>query len=296
MKALFLHSIKVMRIVTISIILSLFLILGCKSNTELAISRPIEVFRTSSDTFPIISAHRGGKGIKGYPENCLETMIFIQDSIRAMFEIDIAKTKDNVLVLMHDNSLDRTTTGTGRLSKYTLEQLNSLYLKDDFNTITSFKIPTLKKVLNWAKANGVFLTLDIKRSVKVNEVIDLIRAEDAQDNSIIITYDLQQAKRAYQLAPELLLSVSARNEKEWETILNSGIPTKNMLAFTGTRLSKTILLDNIHKNNVLSILGTLGNLDSRAKTRGNHLYHHWYMLGSDIIATDRPFEVFEAIN
>ena len=124
----------------------------------------------------------------------------------------------------------------------------------------------------------------------------MIRAEDAQDNSIIITYDLQQANRAYQLAPELLLSVSARNEKEWETILNSGIPTKNMLAFTGTRLSPSALYDRLHENDIVCMLGTLGNLDRQAKARGDELYKTWKASGIDIIATDRPFEVNNAIN
>ena len=73
----------------------------------------------SPDSKPIISVHRGGKGIANYPENCLETLKYINDSIQATFEIDVAKTKDNVLVLMHDNTLERTTTGTDKLTNYT---------------------------------------------------------------------------------------------------------------------------------------------------------------------------------
>jgi len=75
---------------------------------------------------PIISVHRGGKGIKNYPENCLETLVHVNKSIDAIYEIDVAKTKDNILVLMHDDALNRTTTGEGKLTKYR-------YLKTYYN-------------------------------------------------------------------------------------------------------------------------------------------------------------------
>ena len=97
------------------------------------------------------------------------------------------------------------------------------------------------------------------------------------------------------LAPNLLLSVSARNEKEFNGLLNSGVPTKNMLAFTGTRLSSDTLYHKIHNKGIKTILGALGNLDNQAATRGNHLYQEWIAKGIDIIATDRPFEVATAL-
>ncbi|MDT0559103.1 glycerophosphodiester phosphodiesterase family protein [Ichthyenterobacterium sp. W332] len=274
----------------------LIVVLGCKSNnTIIKTSKPIEVFRVSSEGVPVISAHRGGKGLVGYPENCLETMMHISDSIPVVFEIDIAKTKDNRLVLMHDNSIVRTTNGSGLVSNLTLQTLKTYVLKDDFGSGTSFKIPTLVEVLKWVKTSQVFLTIDIKHNVDVSEVIDVIRNEEAEDHCILITYDLEQAKKAYELAPELLLSVSARNFKEWNTLINSGIPFQNMLAFTGTRLSDTSLFDAIHSKDVLCILGTLGNLDRRAKARGDHLYNNWKKLGIDIIATDRPFKANKAL-
>jgi glycerophosphoryl diester phosphodiesterase len=44
------------------------------------------------------------------------------------------------------------------------------------------------------------------------------------------------------------------------------------------------------------MLGTLGNLDRQAEAKGNHLYETWKNKGVDILATDRPFEAFNAIN
>lgn len=249
---------------------------------------------TKSDT-TLISVHRGGKGLKNYPENCLETIKYIKDSINAIFEIDIAQTKDSVLVLMHDNSLDRTTTGTGKLTNYTYKELQDYNLVDDYGNITNYKIPTLTSVLEFAKTHNIVLTLDKKRSVDYSAIVKLIDQLQAQDQVVLITYDIKQATQAYQLAPNLLLSVSARNSNELDWLLNSKIPTQNMLAFTGTRLSSDSLYQAIHKIGVKTILGTLGNLDKQAQAKSDTLYKYWKSKGIDVIATDRPFEVAKAL-
>ncbi|MDY2587801.1 glycerophosphodiester phosphodiesterase family protein [Winogradskyella aquimaris] len=258
-------------------------------------SRLIEVFRASSSDYPNISVHRGGKGLKYYPENCLETIRYINDSITAIFEIDVAQTKDGQLVLMHDNSIDRTTTGSGLLKSHTYKSLNQYVLVDDYGNKTKYKIPLFIDVLNWCKAHNVILTVDIKRSVSQKKVIDAIKEAKAENICVIITYDLEQAKSAYALAPELLLSVSARNDQELKRLLASEIPTRNMLAFTGTRLSDTSLYQRLQNENIVCMLGTLGNLDRQAEARGDYLYAQWLAMGVNIIATDRPFEVYSAI-
>ena len=256
----------------------------------------IEAFKYTPNAAPIISVHRGGKSIKNYPENCLETLKYVNDSIPAIYEIDVAKTKDNQLVLLHDNSLERTTTGTGKLTDFTYNELKAFNLEDDFGNETAFKIPLFIDVLKWAKANNVLLTVDIKRSVAVETVIDAIRAEKAEDVCLIITYDMQQAQKAYKLAPELLLSVSARNEKELDWLLHSNIPTENMLAFTGTRLSPNDFYKKVQSYGIKTILGTLGNLDKQAETKGDVPYTVWREKGIDVFATDRPFAAAKALN
>ena len=262
---------------------------------ELKPSVLLETFKYKEGQDPIISVHRGGKGLKNYPENSLETLKYVSDSISAIFEIDVAKTKDDVLVLLHDSSIDRTTTGTGALINKTYNEVSSYYLKDDYGSITPYKIPLFSEVLKWAKANNVVLTVDIKKSVGINSVIAAIRAEQAEDVCVIITYDIQQAEAAHELAPDLLLSVSARNMKEFNRILNSSIPSQNLLAFTGTRLSSDDLFKAIHKEGIKTILGTLGNLDKQAEARGDSLYKVWHKKGVDVFATDRPFAAAKAL-
>ncbi|WP_340154709.1 glycerophosphodiester phosphodiesterase family protein [uncultured Winogradskyella sp.] len=275
---------------------------SCKSTTEQEVtanvetSQLIELFKASHSDYPNISVHRGGKGLLNYPENCLESIKFINDSINAIYEVDVAQTKDGQLILMHDNSIDRTTTGAGKVSDLTYNELKNFNLVDDYGNETEFKIPLFSELLLWCDKNNVILTIDIKRSVKQEDVIKALRDANAEDVSIIITYNVEQAKTAYQLAPDLLLSVSARNNEEFERLLEAEIPTENMLAFTGTRLSDVSLFKRLHDNNVVCMLGTLGNLDKSAAAKDDELYMQWKDQGADIMATDRPFEAFKAIN
>ncbi len=208
----------------------------------------------------------------------------------------MAQTKDGVLVLMHDNSIERTTNGTGLVKNLTYNELKKFNLEDDYGNQTGFKIPLFSEVLKWCKTNSVILTVDIKRSVSQETVIKAIRDAKAEDVSIIITYDVEQAKSAYNLASELLLSVSARNHEEFDRLLATNIPVENMLAFTGTRLSDESLYKRLHNEDIVCMLGTLGNLDRQAEAKGSQLYKTWKSKGVDILATDRPFDAFNAIN
>ena len=253
-------------------------------------------FAYQAKNTPIISVHRGGKSIENYPENCLETLQYVNDSIPAVYEIDVAKTKDDVLVLMHDNSLNRTSTGEGDITNYTYQELLQFNLEDDFGNETTFKIPLFKDVLVWAKTNNVVLTIDIKKSVDVTQIVALVEETEAQDVSVIITYNMEQALAAYKAAPSLMLSVSARNEKELDWLLHSEIPTKNMMAFTGTRLSPETFYKKLHDLGITCTLGTLGNLDKQAEAKGDAIYQKWVDLGIDVIATDRPFAVATSLN
>ncbi|WP_296313796.1 glycerophosphodiester phosphodiesterase family protein [Winogradskyella sp. UBA3174] len=290
-----------MKRIFIAIVIISFL--GCKQSetedlsvTTITNSKLIDVFKASKGDYPNISVHRGGKGLARYPENCLETLQYISDSISAVYEIDVAQTKDGQLILMHDNSIDRTTNGSGSVKKLTYKELSKFFLVDDYNTVTAFKIPLFSDVLNWCKTNNVILTVDIKRSVSQEVVIKAIRDAKAEDITIIITYNVSQAQSAYKLAPDLLLSVSARNDKEFNRLLETKIPTQNMLAFTGTRLSDASLYERLHKEDMVCMLGTLGNLDRQAEARGDNLYNKWKNLGVDILATDRPFAAYNTIN
>ncbi len=99
------------------------------------------------------------------PENSLLGIQRCIDNGIDIIEIDIKLTKDNVPVLLHDDTLDRTTKATGKVSDYTLEQIELLHLKQGIGggdtPITKSHIPTLKEALLIAK-DKILINLDVK--------------------------------------------------------------------------------------------------------------------------------------
>ncbi len=112
-------------------------------------------FTYNPDRDIIISAHRGGM-MEGYPENCLQSCEKTLSMMHTFFEVDFSFTKDSVMVLMHDLTIDRTTTGKGKVEDYTFEELQQFNLVDRQGNVTDYKIRPLKDLLEWGKDKVVF--------------------------------------------------------------------------------------------------------------------------------------------
>lgn len=128
----------------------------------------------------IVAAHRGDW--RNAPENSLKAYQNCIDMNVDIIEIDVRVTKDNQLVIMHDETLDRTTTGTGYVKDWTLDSLNTLRLKDGLGVPTSHHIPTLKEVLNLAK-NKILVFLD-KSEFCFDKCVKVVEETGTQDQVI----------------------------------------------------------------------------------------------------------------
>jgi glycerophosphoryl diester phosphodiesterase len=102
-------------------------------------------------------AHRGGI-VPGYPENTLAAFRQAIKHGAEVIEIDLRGTKDGEVVILHDETLDRTTNGKGKVTGYTLAELKKL------DAGASERIPTYEEVLQLVAGTGVKLLLDIKES------------------------------------------------------------------------------------------------------------------------------------
>ncbi len=251
-------------------------------------------FTYSEKSYPLVSAHRGGPQ-EHLPENAIETFAFHAKNNPLIIECDIRMSKDSVLVLMHDETLARTTTGTGKVSDHTLHELKELDLVTNDGKVTSYKIPTLEEALLWGK-NKVIFTLDVKQNVPYNLVSNIVNKAKAEAYSIIITYNPAQAKAMHRINPELMISVSVKSISEWTKLIANDIPDNRLVAFVGTREPDQELIDLLHNHGIKSILGTLGNLDKQADTRGYQVYAEYIERGIDIISTDRPVEAQKALD
>ncbi|MEL6393688.1 MAG: glycerophosphodiester phosphodiesterase family protein [Bacteroidota bacterium] len=279
-------------------ILFLLVFTACKNNTFSGSSTEISGLPDISFPLdePLVSGHRGCVGLAGWPENCLETFAHLRREVPGIIECDVAKTKDGQLILMHDNSVDRTTNGSGAVANLNWADLKDLHLKDDDGRLTQYGIPTFGDILNWAKESKTILSVDIKRSVDHREVIDFIRQYDAQPYCMIISYSLEQAIDNYTYAPEFYQSVSIRGQGEFDRWAERKIPPADrVIAFTGTRRSPPELYNQLHEAGIPTIFGTFGNIDEQAAARGPQIYHDLLEGGVDIIATNTPMAAQEAI-
>ena len=116
-----------------------------------------EKLMSRDSTAVIVVAHRGDW--RNFPENSLEA---IDNAIKMgvdIVELDVKKTKDGELILMHDRTLDRTTTGKGLVSENTLSDIRKLNLRNGCNIRTIHKVPTLEEALLHAKGK-IMINLD----------------------------------------------------------------------------------------------------------------------------------------
>ena len=252
-----------------------------------------ELFRPSSEPMPFVSAHRGGAQ-QGYPENCLATFEHTLQHTFAMLEIDPRYAKDGAIVVHHDATLERTTTGRGKVSDFTLAELKQLRLKDPEGNITGFQMPTLDEVLTWARGRTI-LVLD-QKDVPATERVKRITEHQAQAYAMVIVNSFQEAQACQARNPDVMLEVMIPNRAKAEEFDRLGVPWSNVVAFVGhTPPEDAALYAFIHRQGASCMIGTSRNLDRKFITRQvpeikqlEPDYRAFLRRGADLIETDIP--------
>jgi len=109
---------------------------------------------------PRYVAHRGGAA--RWPENSLTAFRGAIAGGATLLELDVHLTADGAVAVMHDPTLDRTSTGTGPLARCTRADLRAARLRDAQGAVTDDWVPTLDEVLELAKPAGVGFLIEIK--------------------------------------------------------------------------------------------------------------------------------------
>ena len=96
--------------------------------------------------YVVVISHRGDW--RNYPENSIPAIESVIRMGADMMELDVKMTKDSVLVLMHDRTVDRMTNGKGPVSSYTYDSLKTLRMRRPHNITTdSIRVPSLREAL-----------------------------------------------------------------------------------------------------------------------------------------------------
>ena len=154
----------------------------------------VDKIKERAETEVLVCAHRAYH--KFAPENSLASIQQAIDEGIDIVEVDVNTTKDGILVLMHDNLIDRTTNAKGYLSDYTYLDLKKLYLKIG-DSVTSHQIPTLNEVLTLSR-DKIILNLDIKR-VDVNKLYQQLLVKKMQNDVFSFIWDKRKINKILQI-------------------------------------------------------------------------------------------------
>ncbi|MFP7472018.1 glycerophosphodiester phosphodiesterase [Niallia taxi] len=153
----------------------------------------------------LIFAHRGYSA--RFPEN---TMIAFTEAEKASangIELDVQMTKDGELVIIHDETVDRTTNGTGFVAEHTFSELRKLQASYKFAGVNE-KIPSLKELFEWMQGNSLLCNIEFKNNnVPYNgmeeKTINLISEFGLGDRIIFSSFNHYSMVLSHRIAPEI---------------------------------------------------------------------------------------------
>lgn len=172
------------------------------------------------DGVTLLQAHRTGDR-PGAAENSIGAMQASLDDGALFMEMDVAKTADGVLILMHDDTVDRTTNGTGRVVEMSYEEIAELRLVDVNGNELDEGVPTFADALAFLDGRG-FAQVDLKDTTFDEIAAELVSA-NAVERSVVITYSIDDAIALANILPDVALSAGARSAEDLDRLEQGGV-------------------------------------------------------------------------
>src|SRR5579872_2708757 len=171
----------------------------------------------------LIVAHRGL--LRHAPENTLANFRACLE-LRLGFEFDVEKTEDGQLVCIHDNTVDRTTNGTGKVSDLTLDEIRRLDAGSWFDAnFAGEKVPTVEEVLKLVaeyQQHEVLIAVDLKAENVEQEIVRLAEKHKVLHRLLFIgrtISDAQVRDRIKRASTKAQTSAVANNLDEFSKAL-----------------------------------------------------------------------------
>lgn len=279
-------------------ILFICIFTNCKSTSNRAEQIRKELLNPSSEKVHVV-AHRGF-WYSGAPENSIagiDSAISIKADIT---EFDVWKTKDGQLVIMHDENVERTTNGKGKISDLTLNEIKQLKLKNYKGEITNQSIPTLEEALIHARGR-IMVVLD-KAYEYFDEIYYILEKTKTTRYTIIKSgYPADSILKHHKdkLNELIYMPLIGLDFNNAETLINDYIkkihPAIFEFNYSNAGNPLPIKIKKTLKNKSLTWYSTLwptlagGITDNNALKEPEKNYGHLIdSIGANIIQTDRP--------
>ncbi len=247
---------------------------------------------------PMMVGHRGMGGPLGTiaPENSLAgiraALVLGVDGV----ELDVRHTSDGDLVLMHDNTVERTTFGVGRVDELTTAQVTALVLRPPSHprTVGDFsceRVPRLRDALRLTRGR-LFVDLDVKTS-RTELVVQALGDLEVRDTVFFSSGSLTKVVRARELDPALRVQVRPDSRDEYlETLARLERPAEIVEVSPG---QLSALAPVIRANGQTVFVNSFVE-DAIALVRGGQVYLDMYGEGADVLQTEFPPLVLEALD
>ncbi|RLE81908.1 MAG: glycerophosphodiester phosphodiesterase [Thermoprotei archaeon] len=141
-----------------------------------------------------VVGHRGAAGYE--PENTIRAILKGIECGATAIEVDVRRTKDGTLILMHDETVDRTTNGSGRVADLTFDEIRR------FDAGKGEKVPTLEEVLEVTKGK-VKVFLELKEVGYEDKVVGIVDSLNAREYVWIISFHKEAIKNLKDIAPDI---------------------------------------------------------------------------------------------
>lgn len=145
-----------------------------------------------------VIAHRGGP--RHAPENTLAAFRTAIDQGASWLEFDVQMTRDGELVVIHDETVDRTTDGTGAVGDLTLAQIRTL------DAGGGERVPTFAEVVDLARTHGVGILPETKAAHLYpgveEKLLEVLVAADYLDHTVVQSFEAASLERLRSLAPD----------------------------------------------------------------------------------------------
>ncbi|MBS7624065.1 glycerophosphodiester phosphodiesterase [Candidatus Bathyarchaeota archaeon] len=211
--------------------------------------------------------HRGAKAYE--PENTIRSFKRALELGVNAIELDVRKTKDNELVVIHDAEVDRTTNGKGLVSELTLKEIKEL------STEKGEKIPTLEEALEFLDRK-VKILIELKEVGIEDKVLELVKKKGLEDNVIIISFYEEALRKIRDLNDKVETGLIYVKHKD---PVGAALSLRAQYLFPMYKFAHTSLIKKAHEKGLKVVVWTINAQEEAIE---------YAKKGVDGIASDRP--------
>lgn len=189
------------------------------------------------------------------PENSLKGMAEALADGALTLQLDVRRSADGELLLLHDPSLDRTTTGTGLLSGKSFAEIRQVQLKTRAGYILPEPPPTIDEALLYAKRRGAIVVLSPKGHIPPGMLIEALYNNAMAERVIILAESPEDAVQYANSISSVIIGIGTTSPATVRHLIDRGVPANRLVAYLPESAINTNIINDIRAMGVASMAG-----------------------------------------